>query len=183
MGLAVHARHPERAVLPEKPQWRDAREAGCLECRQARRHVEREQRGGFLRGHRAPERTSVVPSAEPLIHITNDTSVGGHSGALAQPTIRVCDAPAMEGDLSFLGGATLYRDRQKIEVHAELFGSSDSDGSQHWWGTLSVLGEDEPPLAPGNAYLRFSDGTDAQVALRTSDGQEASFEVIKLGTL
>src|SRR5213596_197156 len=84
MGLAVHARHPERAVLPEKPQWRDAREAGCLECRQARRHVEREQCGGFLRGHRAPERTSVVPSAEPLIHITNDTSVGGHSGALAQ---------------------------------------------------------------------------------------------------
>ena len=26
----------------------------------------------------------MVPSAEPLIHITNDTSVGGHSGALAQ---------------------------------------------------------------------------------------------------
>src|SRR5436190_12779880 len=89
----------------------------------------------------------------------------------------------MQGDLGFLGGATLYRDRQKIEVQAELFGASDSDGSQHWWGTLSVLGADEPLLAPGTAYVRFSDGTDAQIALLTSDGQEASFEVIKLGTL
>jgi hypothetical protein len=69
----------------------------------------------------------------------------------------------MEGDLTFLGGATLYRGRQKIEVHAELCGAS-SNGSQHWWGTLSVPGEDEPLPARGTAYVRFSNGTDAQVA-------------------
>ena len=90
---------------------------------------------------------------------------------------------AMEGHPSFLGGATLYRDHKKIDVDAELFSGEHADGSRHWWGTLRVLGEDEPLMDPGTAYVRFSDGTDAQVALLTSDGQEASFEVIKLGTL
>jgi hypothetical protein len=89
----------------------------------------------------------------------------------------------VEGHSSFLGGATLYRDRQKIDVHAELLSGKHADGSQRWWGTLTVLGEDEPLLGPGTAYVRFSDGTDAQVALLTSDGHEASFEIIKLGTL
>ncbi len=91
----------------------------------------------------------------------------------------------VEGGLGFRGMATIYRDRQKIEVHAELFSASEPEGSLRWWGTYNVLSEQENAVleAGRTAYVRFSDGTDAQVRLLTRDGTEGSFEVIKLGTL
>ncbi len=91
---------------------------------------------------------------------------------------------AMAGHLGFRGGAWIYLNRQKIYVQADLFSADNPDGSRRWWGTYEVgSGEDNAALEPGTAYMRFSDGSDAQVSLMARDGSRGSFEVIKLGTL
>jgi hypothetical protein len=90
----------------------------------------------------------------------------------------------MAGHLGFRGVASIYRNRQKIDVQADLFNADNPDGSTRWWGTYDVGSEeDNAALEPGTAYMRFSDGSDAQVSLTARDGSRGSFEVIKLGTL
>jgi hypothetical protein len=91
----------------------------------------------------------------------------------------------MEGHGGFRGGATIYLDRRKIDVQADLFSSDDPDASPRWWGTYYADSEEKSAaLEPGaTAYVRFSDGSDAQVRLLTTDGLRGSFEVIRLGTL
>jgi hypothetical protein len=90
----------------------------------------------------------------------------------------------VEGRLGFRGGATIYRDRQTVDVQADLLCADNPDGSKRWWGTYSLDSEeDQAALQPGTVYMRFSDGSDAQVNLMPGDGRRGSFEVIKLGTL
>jgi hypothetical protein len=66
-----------------------------------------------------------------------------------------------------------------------MFSADKPDRSPRWWGTYNVESEEEGVvLQPGEtAYVRFSDGTDAQVKLLTRAGSRGSFEVLKLGTL
>ena len=87
--------------------------------------------------------------------------------------------------LGFRGGAWIYRDRQKIEVSADLFSEDNADGPRRWRGTYDLSsGADIAAIEPGIGYMRFSDGTDARVRLLANDGSRGSFEVIgELGTL
>jgi hypothetical protein len=82
----------------------------------------------------------------------------------------------MEGHRGFRGGATIYLDRQKIEVQADLFSSDNPDASPRWWGTYYADSKEKSAvLEPGaTAYVRFSDGSDAQVRLLTTDGLRGS---------
>lgn len=107
----------------------------------------------------------------------------GSSSDFSAASPRRCDTALVEGRLGFRGGATLYRDREKTDVLAELFSGDRPDGSTHWWGTVSALSADEPLLDPGAAYVRFSDGTDAEIRLLKRNGENATFDVIELGTL
>jgi hypothetical protein len=89
---------------------------------------------------------------------------------------------AVRDTLGFSGTAWIYRDRTKTSVHAERVWSTAPDGARRWWGTYNT--HDGAAVEAGAAYMRFSDGADAEVTLSPGEGSRGSFEVIgELGTL
>jgi hypothetical protein len=100
-----------------------------------------------------------------------------------------CDAlRAMKDEAGFLGDATFYQAGAKVEVYARRYWAEDSAGRPcRWWGYYVVAkagtaaASGGTTVANGAAYARFSDGSEADIAIKALSNQAGRFDV--LGTL
>jgi hypothetical protein len=78
--------------------------------------------------------------------------------------------------LAFLGGATFYQGDTKVEAMVRRYFATDERGvANRWWGTY-VDGPEES-LTSGDAYARFSDGSEAAVSIEVADATSGRFTV------
>lgn len=82
----------------------------------------------------------------------------------------------MDGELGHLGGATLYQGGAKVDVVVHTYFATDEAGvANRWWGTY--VDAPRESLADGDAYARFSDGSEAEVNLEVADATSGRFTV------
>jgi hypothetical protein len=85
--------------------------------------------------------------------------------------------PGVDGELGFQGGATFYQDG-KVAVDVRRYFATDAQGvANQWWGKYEVFGEGT--LASGDAYGRFSDGSEGEIVIEalTSEKGGSSFRI------
>lgn len=81
----------------------------------------------------------------------------------------------MDGELGFQGGATFYQDG-KVAVDVRRYFVADTQGTANRrWGKYEVVGDGT--LATGNAYGRFSDGSEGEIAIEATDERIGRFVV------
>jgi hypothetical protein len=82
----------------------------------------------------------------------------------------------VNGELGHFGGATFYQGDTKVDVMVRTYFATDEDGvANRWWGTY--VDAPEGSLANGEAYARFSDGSEAKVNLEAADATSGRFTV------
>jgi hypothetical protein len=80
----------------------------------------------------------------------------------------------VEGELGFLGGATFYQGETKVHLMVRRYFANDERGLvNRWWGTY--VDAPEESLASGDAYARFSDGSEAEINIETDDATSGRF--------
>jgi hypothetical protein len=81
----------------------------------------------------------------------------------------------VEGELGFQGGATFYQDG-KVTVEVRRYFTTDTQGTpRRWWGKYEVAGHGT--LASGDAYGRFSDGSEGEIEIEATDSRIGRFVV------
>lgn len=81
----------------------------------------------------------------------------------------------MEGELGFIGGTTFYQGKTKVDAIVHRYFANDERGLvNRWWGTY---GHADESLASGDAYARFSDGSEADVNIEAADATSGRFTV------
>jgi hypothetical protein len=81
----------------------------------------------------------------------------------------------VNGELGLQGGATFYQDG-KVPVEVRRYFTTDTQGTpSQWWGKYEVVGDGT--LASGDAYGRFSDGSEGEIAIEATDDRIGRFVV------
>ena len=85
---------------------------------------------------------------------------------------------AVEGELGYLGGATIYSDGRKIDADVRMFFATDSSGvACRWWGSYEIRGRDPgASVSTGDALMRFG-GTEYGVRIDAASSTAGRFEV------
>jgi hypothetical protein len=75
-----------------------------------------------------------------------------------------------------MGGATFYQGDTKVHATVQRYFANDERGLvTRWWGTYIDVAEES--LASGDAYARFSDGSEADVRIEAADATSGRFIV------
>lgn len=134
------------------------------------------QRGSHVK-LRSAEATVIVPLHQELAPGTLRSVLRQLGMAVEDFTKLLCNPPAVEDDLGFIGGATFYQGDVKMEVVVRRHWANDATGAPcRWWGVYEDDTGDS--LSTGEAYARFSDGSEAAVRLRTASAGAGDFEVV-----
>jgi hypothetical protein len=82
----------------------------------------------------------------------------------------------VEGELGFIGGTTFYQGETKVDALVHSYFATDEQGvANRWWGRYTDAPDGS--LTSGDAYARFSDGSEADVSIEAVDATSGRFIV------